>query len=1212
MTKRAILTGLSVAVLVAGGAVAWLLTSEAGLRWAWGRAAAWSPGELTAERLEGRLIGPLAITGLDYRTDETRVRIGSLALDWEPGALLRGTLAVARLAIADVEVRHTPVPSTGRQPPTGLRLPLAIEIRDGRVDNLSVQIGDGMPFPITRVRLGASARDRELRIGELELAAPGISAMASGRAALAPPYALDLTLAASVAPPDIAPLETRGSLRGDARALTLEQNLAPPWSARLTATARDVATELKWDAVLTTKGIDLRAVNERWPAVTVAGRIAASGDRARLSVRELTLYQPGTERALDASGQWRFGEREPITVTLEWRNLQWPLAGEPAWRSPTGTAEAHGSLDDYALTAQATIGSAATGDIPLRAQGRGTRQGTAPLSLSARWLEGELAARGELRWQPYLAWAATVRGHDLNPGALHADWPGPLRLQARTEGHARTELHAAATIEDLSGDLRGRPARVTGGFALDGDRYTLDRVEARFGEARLSAAGRVGAQWDINWQATASDLADLWPGARGSVDASGSLRGARQAPRVVARTQARGVAIGVDRIGELRAAIDVDLSDENLSALAVSARDLRWRTLALDELTLDGEGRVREHNLRASVSRQPDRATVALRGGVSDAIWSGTITRADWTSGAEAWQLTDPAGFALGRGERRLDRLCLAHGTGGRLCAGGDWRESHGLQVSAEAATVPLALLTHWFLPETELHGTFGGQAALRVADDGTASGMLELDVGAGELRRASESDAVATLGFEGGRLTAHARDDRIDARAEFRLAPGAEARAQIAAPFTPFKARGADRSIAGRIDARLADLSLLAPWLPQLEQPRGRAQLSATLGGTAEDLDVRGDANLEQGRAGLGALGITLDDVALRARTRTNGHIAVTGHARSGGAIDIDGTVTLRSPDDWLAELTLRGQDFEAIRTPELAMVASPDVAVRVAPQRVDLDGEVRVNRALIAPRALRVGSQASPDVVIVAEHAAEARVRPWAVTSRLRAIVSKQVRVSALNFDVYVEGDVTVASAPETPTVGHGELRVDRGTYRIYGSDLDVERGTLTFTGGPVDNPEVDLRATRRVRNVVAGVNARGPLKTPEITLFSEPPLNQSDIASYIIFGHPTSEAGASEAPLLTQALTSLSLAGGERLARSLGGTLGIEEVRISTPSAGGASLMLGSYLSPGLYVALGVGLFETGNTLRITYDITDRWQIVTDTGVYTGADLLYKIER
>jgi autotransporter translocation and assembly factor TamB len=55
-----------------------------------------------------------------------------------------------------------------------------------------------------------------------------------------------------------------------------------------------------------------------------------------------------------------------------------------------------------------------------------------------------------------------------------------------------------------------------------------------------------------------------------------------------------------------------------------------------------------------------------------------------------------------------------------------------------------------------------------------------------------------------------------------------------------------------------------------------------------------------------------------------------------------------------------------------------------------------------------------------------------------------------------------------------------------------------------------------------------------------------------------------------------------------------------------------MLGSYLSPGLYVALGVGLFETGNTLRITYDITDRWQIVTDTGVYTGADLLYKIER
>jgi hypothetical protein len=31
-----------------------------------------------------------------------------------------------------------------------------------------------------------------------------------------------------------------------------------------------------------------------------------------------------------------------------------------------------------------------------------------------------------------------------------------------------------------------------------------------------------------------------------------------------------------------------------------------------------------------------------------------------------------------------------------------------------------------------------------------------------------------------------------------------------------------------------------------------------------------------------------------------------------------------------------------------------------------------------------------------------------------------------------------------------------------------------------------------------------------------------------------------------------------------------------------------------------------------LRLRYDIDEHWQIQTDTGTYTGADILYKIER
>jgi translocation and assembly module TamB len=148
--------------------------------------------------------------------------------------------------------------------------------------------------------------------------------------------------------------------------------------------------------------------------------------------------------------------------------------------------------------------------------------------------------------------------------------------------------------------------------------------------------------------------------------------------------------------------------------------------------------------------------------------------------------------------------------------------------------------------------------------------------------------------------------------------------------------------------------------------------------------------------------------------------------------------------------------------------------------------------------------------------------------------------------------------------------------------------------------------------VENVTAGIQARGRLQKPEVTLFSEPALDQTNILSYIVFGTSAKQSGGTEGAWLAQAVSALTLAGGEQMARGIGGAVGIEDVRIASGTGGNASLMLGTYLSPRLYVSYGIGLFETGNSLRLRYDIDERWQIQTDTGAYTGADILYRIER
>ena len=95
--------------------------------------------------------------------------------------------------------------------------------------------------------------------------------------------------------------------------------------------------------------------------------------------------------------------------------------------------------------------------------------------------------------------------------------------------------------------------------------------------------------------------------------------------------------------------------------------------------------------------------------------------------------------------------------------------------------------------------------------------------------------------------------------------------------------------------------------------------------------------------------------------------------------------------------------------------------------------------------------------------------------------------------------------------------------------------------------------------------------------------------------------------------QAALALGLAGGDTLARTLGDRFGVDEVRVESNDTGDeASLVIGSYLSPKLYVSYGVGLMDTLNSINLRYQLSNRWQLDVESGEFTGADVLYTIER
>ena len=73
-------------------------------------------------------------------------------------------------------------------------------------------------------------------------------------------------------------------------------------------------------------------------------------------------------------------------------------------------------------------------------------------------------------------------------------------------------------------------------------------------------------------------------------------------------------------------------------------------------------------------------------------------------------------------------------------------------------------------------------------------------------------------------------------------------------------------------------------------------------------------------------------------------------------------------------------------------------------------------------------------------------------------------------------------------------------------------------------------------------------------------------------------------------------------------------MDEIGVS--STGGdttsASLLVGKYLSPRLYVSYGLGIFEPISTFRVRYILSSKWSVVGETSAtQTGADVFYVIE-
>jgi len=988
---------------------------------------------------------------------------------------------------------------------------------------------------------------------------------------------------AGVAP---APLRATLALRGESK---------PTWNFAAKTEALDLsllglpgdAAPLSFD--LAAKGAggaaDLQGeVRQGDIAVTI------EPSHARIDGEVLTV-EPLAVRAFDGYASLRgradftVPENPEFRFAINARNLRWGADPESAIGAE-GDFGIAGKLEDWAAIGKATLTRGEESAV-VEFDGRGDGERARLEKLQARMPSGTLDATGSVGWSPVLDWdvQATLDGFD--PGYFASGWNGDVSGNLASKGRQRADGGFQGTLDvpRLGGRLRDRPLDARGRFALDGDSGEGE-LALTLGGSRVTAEGKVGATLAVQAALQPLHLADLLPGASGSLSGTLRLGGARNAPDVdadLAGTQLRWNDWSAETLS-LRGRLPWR-SGEGELALRGSAVNVG---MVLDSVRVDARGAVED--LRLDADARNAMGALALSGSAQKrgADWSGALdTLRVAPSKGQPWTLRQPARYAQKGNAWTLSESCLASGIGGALCASADWPRQ-GLKLRGDALS--LALVQPWLPPSSgrplTLRGEFTLDASLRPAGKAwqgevhlaSLDGGLKMGANArGEIMRYDNFTFDASFDPQHiqGRLgTGFKGDGYVDATFD----TGWDA-------FAPLK---------GDLYFHNSRLFWLELFSPDLVRPRGKLAGHIGLAGTRGKPLLSGEATLTEFAGELPSLGIGLAEgsadlaalsdgsARIQGRLRT---VSATGGSDAGGVLEVTGTLGWNN-DTTPLQFQVRGQNVLASDTTELRAVVSPDLQVGFADNTIQVRGTVGIPSATIDVEKLDQGVSASEDVVVL-DPADPERAPSSRLDLDLALDVGDAVTLKGYGLDGSLAGTLKVRSRPGQQMAATGRLDVD-GRYQAYGQKLRITRGELTWSNNAVSDPRINIRAEREVisASVTAGIDVTGRAGQPRARVWSNPEMSESEALAYLVLGRSLNTASSDESQKINAASSALS-AGAGLLASQLGARIGLDDAGVlESRTLGGSVFGVGKYLSPKLYVSYGVSMVGSGSAVTLKY--------------------------
>ena len=1157
--------------------------------------------------------------------------------------LLLQTLRVpkATLRSALIEVRRRVHPPT---PGPILFLPrwLIISAEDTHVASATLTVFNGFRMDATDLQGAAVLRHSHIRFFQADAQLWGnVHASAIGELRATDPLGIEAKGRVDCTLSGQPNWTVAGSARGDLDVLNIVAHAVSPLRADVTGQMLDLTNRFHWvgDAVI--RDLDLRVWGGTGVLGSITGHLAASGDgngfsahgplnpaalragafdaqftgkyaQRVLSASRVELRHLASGAHASGSGTLDFVDPGPprLEVAGSWNDFRWPLVGRTiAISSESGSFSLSGWLP---FKVHAT-GSARVGDLPVMpGEVRGTlgKDDFAYESAEVDLFGGHASASGKLVWRPRPQWSARGRATGINPGALRADLPGSVNFSFDAAGggfDAGSDL--TASFSELGGKLRGVAASGAGTVTHSGTSWGFNNVRLGLGSASVALDGRVDDRLDLRFAVSTQDLSVLAPGSRGSLRAAGTLHGTLADPAIVATVHGTDI----DYAGVKLAAADAEVRFDPGAAAQESKIDLHLHQLSYQQHTLETvalslAGMPAAYQVELSATAAGLALGAKASGPYTHGVFDGHLNALNITGGDYLHlSLERPVGLRVALEHARVEWLCLV-GSPGSVCADGEWTPD-SWSGTVMTNQLPLNTLTAGMTPAVEYHGTVNALARLTGGADEAVVGSLQAELADAEIAHTLVSKKVQHTRIGAGTVTMTATPSLISAHADLGDGEVGTLHGQLEVQRTT--ERWQDMPVKGELHAQTDQGGLVTLYVPEIDRSLGKVTADIQLAGTAGTPNLSGAVKASNGEIDVYQVNLSLRQIEAQAQFADSG-IEFTGSARAGG-----GTVSASGHVAWrqllpYGKFHLSGSNLRLVDIPEAQIDASPELDFNIAGRKIEVTGKVAVPYAKIQPKDIANAVLASPDEIIVGSDEEDPTKR-FEVMSTITLTLGDRVSIDTRGLTGRVAGSLTIRSGYDAITRGTGELSVVEGKYTAYARKLDIKRGRLIFTGGPIDDPGIDLQATKEFPDVTAGVNVRGSLRQPRMSFFSDPPLPQSQVVSLILAGgslesaqNRTSAGGGAGAgsAALGQA--------GAILAQQVGSHVGIEDVSLESDITNETSLVLGRYLSPRLYVSYGISLTQQLNTFKLRYTLGDHWTVKTEVGQARGADLVYAIEK